>query len=148
MFHDLTARTVAQLSAATLSLVLIACAGTKINTPGVETNGTKIGSGSVEVASENKQPASEAKPKPVEAKPNGIQQCPHCQRIDDRIAEDESALKDPATVREWKTMIVKEMRFLKQERERCWVDDCGTSSSHRPATDDAKSRTYSRGSSQ
>jgi len=147
------AKRAAQLSATTMLSALIACAGTKINTPAVETNGTKVGGGSVEVAPETKQAtetkqvatdtkqATEAKQKEA---PKG---CPRCQRIADRLAQDESVLSDPTTGKEWKAFILKEMHLLNQQRERCWKDDCGTTVSQSTSTDDAASKTFTRGSS-
>ena len=54
MFCDGIARRAARLSATMILSTLIACAGIKISTPGVEAGGTKVGSGSVEVPPENK----------------------------------------------------------------------------------------------
>jgi len=155
MFRDGIAKRAAQLLTAMILSALFACAGTKINTPAVETGGTKVGGGAIEVAPEAKQPpenkqaaenkqALESK-QALENKQKAVPtECRRCQSIRDRLAQNESVLSDPTTGKEWKTLILKEMHFLNQQRERCWADDCRTTVSHHTATDDAASRTFSR----
>ena len=149
MFQDGRAKKAAQLSAAMLLSALMACAGTKINTPAVESGNTKVGGGSLELAPENKQtpenkPATQAK-QATEAKqkeePKG---CPRCQRIAERLAQDENVLGDPTTWKEFKAVILQEMHLLNQQRERCWKDECATTVSHGSVTDDAATRSLTR----
>jgi len=109
MFHNLAIRAV--FSAGALLSLLIACAGTKVNTPSVEGSFGKVGTGSVELAPESKH------------KEESIE-CRRCQRIADQIAENESTLDHPATTRKWKAMIRDELRSLKQQREHCLTPDC------------------------
>src|SRR5262249_40674249 len=118
MFHD-RIRAMAQLSAATILSALIGCAGTKINTPTVEGSPVgNIGGGTIDGAAENKQ-KEESK------------ECRRCQRIEDRIDDNESALNDPGASKEWKARIRQEMPFLKHQRERCSAVACGASLSRR-----------------
>lgn len=128
--------------------MLIACAGTKINTSTVETGGTKLGSGSLELASENKQATGAQQPtqaKPAtEAKQKEEPKCPRCQRIAERLALDESVLSDPTTGKEFKAFILREMHLVNQQREHCWRDECGTTVSHGTATEDATSKSLTR----
>jgi hypothetical protein len=151
MFQDGRAKKAAQLSAAMLLSALMACAGTKINTPAVESGGTKVGVLSVETAPENKQTpenkeATQAKQATETKQREEPKGCPRCQRIAERLALDENVLSDANTGREFKAFILKEMHLLNQQREHCWKDECATTISHGSVTHDATSATFSSSS--
>ena len=153
MFCDGMARRVAQLSAPMMFAALVGCgAGTKVTTPTVEHGDTKVGQATVEVAPENKQtPENKKAPENKQALENKQKEapkgCPRCQRIADRLVQNESVLSDSTIDKEWKAIILREMHFLNQQRERCWKDSCGATVSQQGATGDAASRTFSSGSS-